>query len=255
MTRAWLCGLLWLCRAAAALAQAPFVTDDAGVTERGRWHFELVDQWAELTPAERPATAQSTTVLNLGFGLAPGVELGCDVPWIAIAGAGAKASGWGDLDFYVKWHLTDGRGRRPAWAAVGAFESATGDSTKGLGSGVSDRALGLIAEWSGVAGFDLRSNLGVVFSGNSLTGEVGLRTRGRIWTANLSATRELEHWALGIELTGARGERDSAEAREARLQAGARWSLGAGRTLAASVQRGWFATPPWQLQLGVILDP
>ncbi len=246
-----------LCFAAGALAQAPFTTDDAGVTARRGWHFELFDQAADLPPADAPATAQNTLVLNVGFGLAPGFELGCDVPWITIAGAdagGGDVRGVGDLNLYLKWRFYEGSGGLPSWAAVGAVESPTGDEARGLGSGVSDETLNLVAEWLDLAGADLRANLGVVFAGNSKTGEVGLESDGRIWTAGLSLTREGRRLALGGELTGARGELDSAAARELRLQLGGRWTMGERLGLAAAVQRGWYATPPWQLQLGLIVD-
>jgi len=246
-----------LCCAAGALAQAPFTTDDAAVTGRHGWHFELFDQAADLPSADAPATAQNTLVLNLGFGLASGLELGCDVPWITIAGAaagGGDVRGVGDLNLYLKWRFYEGSGGWPAWAAVGAVETPTGDETRGLGSGVSDQTLNLVAEWLDLAGTDLRANLGIVFAGNSKTGEVGLEADGRIWTAGVSLTREGERLALGGELTGARGELDSTAARELRLQLGGRWAVGERLGLAAGVQRGWYATPPWQLQLGLILD-
>lgn len=246
-----------LCCATGALAQAPFTTDDAGVTGRHGWHFELFDQAADLPAADAPATSQNTLVLNVGFGLAPGFELGCDLPWITIAGAdvdGGDVRGVGDLNLYLKWRFYDGSGGWPAWAAVAAVETPTGDETRGLGSGVSDQTLNVVAEWLGLAGADLRANLGIVFAGNSKTGEVGLEADGRIWTAGVSLTREGERLALGGELTGARGELDSLAARELRLQLGGRWAVSERLGLAAGAQRGWYATPPWQLQLGLILD-
>ena len=80
-------GLFWLLPSP-AVAQAPFATDDAGVTPAGAWHFELFLSEADLQPLDRPATGQTTLVASAAYGLFGRLELGIDAPWIAIDQAG-----------------------------------------------------------------------------------------------------------------------------------------------------------------------
>ena len=242
--------------AAPALGQAPFTTDDAGTTAPRRFHLELAAAFAELPAADRPAHAQQTLVTSIALGLGDRVEVGIDWPWIAIRSIDAPdAVGSGDLNTYLKWRILDASGRRPALALVGALELPTGEERRGLGSGERDETLYGIVEWSGPGRVDLRANLGVVFAGNSLTGDVGLRSDSRIWIGGVSGTVEGERLALGVELTGAVGQLAGELTREVRLQAGARRALGPRAALALAVQRGWHAAPPWQASLGLVLDP
>lgn len=242
--------------AASARAQAPFVTDDAGTTPARRLHLELFAVGSDLPDADHPASAQRTLVSSLALGLSGSVEIGFDWPWIGIRSDGAgDVAGGGDLNLYLKWRWLEPAGRRPALALVGAVEMPTGDESKGLGSGVRDETLNAVAEWTGVHGLDLRANLGVVFAGNSLTGRVGLTSDSRIGTIGLSVTAERERFAVGGELSGAVGRLLGERTREVRVQAGTRLALGRRWALGLALQRGWYAAPPWQAALGVIVDP
>lgn len=259
LTRRGLAGLalaLAAGAAASARAQAPFATDDAGTTPARRLHFEVFAVGSDLPDADHPASAQRTLVTSLALGLSGSVEVGLDWPWIGIRSDGAAdVAGGGDLNLYAKWRWLEAAGRRPALALVGAVELPSGDQGKGLGSGERDETLNAVAEWRGVGGLDLRANLGVVFAGNSLTGKVGLATDSHIGTAGFSVTAERERHAAGVELTGAFGRLAGERTREIRLQTGLRWTLGPRSALGAAVQRGWYAAPPWQATLGLILDP
>ncbi|MEI9812041.1 MAG: hypothetical protein WDO18_04925 [Acidobacteriota bacterium] len=69
---------------ATALAQQPFYTDDADVTERHRFHLEISNQQSWLQRSALPATKQSTTVFQLNYGLTSNFEIGMDGPLIAL---------------------------------------------------------------------------------------------------------------------------------------------------------------------------
>ncbi len=240
----------------AAWSQAPLVTDDAAVTPLHAWHLELFQQYADLAAAAAPATAQETTVVGLAWGVLPGLELGFDVPWIAIHGAGTVAGG-GDFDLTAKWLLRAAEGDRRTALAVGfAVELPTGNADRGLGSGVADVDLTLIAERRIASTLALRGNLGLQFAGNTLTGAVGSPDRGRVLAGGVSLTADLTpRLQLVCETTGYQGRKSDAGDRELRLQAGLVYARSPHLSVAFTVQRGWLAAPPWVGQLGVVIDP
>jgi hypothetical protein len=86
-----------------------------------------------------------------------------------------------------------------------AVEVPTGDSGTQLGSGVFDYRLIAIAQKTLSPRVTLRVNQGLLFSGNTLTGVVGLRAQGVVYLAGVSLVRRFTpRLSLGVEVTGAR---------------------------------------------------
>ena len=64
--------------AATTAAQQPFITDDAGATEKGHFHFQFSNQLDLLHRDALPATRQNTAVVELEYGLLDGLKIGVD---------------------------------------------------------------------------------------------------------------------------------------------------------------------------------
>src|SRR5688500_3390246 len=62
----------------------PFLTDDADVPARGKFHLEVTNQFSILQRSAFPNLRQNAVVFQLNYGLLEGLELGVDSPWIAI---------------------------------------------------------------------------------------------------------------------------------------------------------------------------
>lgn len=237
-------------------AQAPLVTDDAAVAAARAVHVELFGQFAGLPASVRPATAQHTLVLTMGYGVGSRLEVGFDFPLIAIVRPPQTVLGTGDLNVTAKYML-----RAPAdalaarFAVAGAVEVPTGDVQRGFGSGVADYNVNLIGEWRRGPATTLRLNGGVQFAGNTLTGLIGSPDRGVVLSAGGSAEYAVTpRLALAGELTGYQGRSASAVDRELRTQGALSYALSDAKVLAVSLQRGWFASPRWTLQVGVAFD-
>ena len=115
--------------------------------------------------------------------------------------------GVGDTNLAVKWNFRRERGtsRWPALTIAFAVEVPTGDSSTQLGSGVFDYRLIAIAQKTLSPRIKLRVNQGLLFSGNTLTGVVGLRGQGFVYLAGVSLVRRFaRRLSLGVELTAAR---------------------------------------------------
>jgi hypothetical protein len=236
-------------------AQAPLATDDAATTAPQAWHVELFQQHATLPVAALPATTQDTSVVAVAWGLLPRLEVGFDVPWIAIHG-GESVSGGGDLDLTAKWRLHLAKDEHSsAFALALAIELPTGDADRGLGSGVTDVDLTLIGERRVARAVVLRGNLALQFAGNTLTGALGSADRGQVLGGGVSLTADLTpRLQLVSEATGYQGRESDATDRELRLAAGLVFARSPRMSLAFTVQHGWFQSPPWVFQLGVVLD-
>jgi hypothetical protein len=241
--------------ATAAGAQAPLVTDDAGVTPPAAWHLELFEQHAELPRADAPARSQDTTVLSFAWGCGHHFEIGFDAPWIVIHSA-PTVRGIGDLDVSAKFSLHELNDSNKTGLGVSlAYEMPTGNASNGLGSGLADGVVNLIGERRLGAATVLRGNFGVQFFGNTLTGAVGSRVRGQVASSGWSITQDLSEKLQAVfEVTGYQGRQGDASDRELRLQGGLVRTLSPHVALAAAVQRGWYATPTWTAQLGIVLD-
>ena len=70
-----------------ALAQQPFYTDDADVTDRGKFHLEFSNQYSWLQPSAFPNLRQNAAVVQLNYGLLERLEVGIDSPLLAVFNA------------------------------------------------------------------------------------------------------------------------------------------------------------------------
>ena len=136
-----------------ACAQQPFFTDDADVTAKGGFHFELSNQFSLLQDTAFPNQRQNALVYQLNYGLRDGLEISIDSPYLVIINARQTISprvpvGVGDTNVAVKWNFRQERdtSRWPALTMAYAVEVPTGDTSTQLGSGVFDYRLIAIAQ-------------------------------------------------------------------------------------------------------------
>ena len=258
-----LCLLVALSGAARpARAQQPFYTDDADVTERGQFSFEAINEFDVLHSSARPALRQNTTVFTLSYGLFRRAEVSVSAPLIAIfneRGASPRSvTGVGDTSFQLKYNfLREREGSRwPALTVTFSLEAPTGSVEKGTGSGLVDYSLNGILQKSVTDQTTLRLNGGLVFAGNTTTGAVGLRTRGRVFTGGASVVRQFSgRLALGAELTGALARNADLSRKLLQGQIGGNYTLNDRMTLDFGVLAGRYAASPrLGAQLGVSVD-
>jgi hypothetical protein len=195
---------------AIAKAQQPFYTDNADVTDKKKFHVQIGNEYDILQRSAYPSLRQNTTVFELDYGLWNGVEIGVDGPLIAISNSRIVAPktifGFGDLDFHIKYNFHKERegSRLPALTATVNVELPTGDTSKQLGSGVMDIFLNGILQKSLTKKTTLRVNTGILFSGNTTTGEIGIKSRGKVFVGGVSLVKQITpKLDLGAELTGA----------------------------------------------------
>lgn len=202
-------GLFFLA-SAAVQAQQPFVTDDADVTPKGRFHFEFSNEFDLLQRSAFPNLKQNTADFELDYGVFEGVEIGLAAPLLTIfngTGTNPKTvTGVGDLNLSVKYNFRKEQenSRVPALTLAFNFELPTGDTERQLGSGLADFSLNGILQKSLNQRTKLRLNGGILFSGNEATGAIGIKSRGTVYTAGGSLVRQFTpKLQLGVELTGA----------------------------------------------------
>ncbi len=171
-------------------AQLPFYTDDTGVTEPGKWHFEFFNEYDALQ-LQYPNLRQNTANFKLNYGLPHGLEVDLDAPYLAInrAPGNLPSTGLGDTNLGIKWSFhKESRGSWvPALAASLYIELPTGDARQQLGSGLADYWLNSIGQKSISDKTRITGNIGFLFAGNTSTGVIGtLNTRGHVYTGGLS---------------------------------------------------------------------
>lgn len=193
-----------------AFAQQPFVTDDADVATYHRWHLESNNEFDILSHDVYPGLRQDTQTVKFSFGALHNVEAGMDFPLITIFNSKAAAIttpfGFGDFDFSVKWKFRDeGKGLlRPALATSLNIELPTGNAHNGLGSGIADYYLNGIVQKTLTDKTAVHINAGIYFAGNTLTGLVGVRQRGLLFTSGASLVHQFtQRLDLGAEINGA----------------------------------------------------
>lgn len=245
-----------------ARAQQPFATDDAGVTAKGRWHFEYYNQYADLPHSALPDVWQDTNNFVIQYGLLPNLEVNVDFPILVIhRNEGApldSAFGLGDTDLAAKFRLVneDETGVRPAFAVIGAVELPTGDAKTQLGSGFTDVVLNTVTQKRFFEATVVHLNVGYQFSGNTLTGAIGIRTPGHIVTGGLSVVQTMSPTLLlGVDVNGAQVRTAHGVNRELQLTLGGSLSLPRKMTLDFAFLAGRYDSPRYGILLGMTYSP
>ena len=253
-----LAGVLSIC--APLHAQLPFYTDDTGVTEAGKWHFEFFNEYDALQ-LQYPNLRQNTANFKLNYGLPHDLEVDLDAPYLSInrAPGNQPSSGLGDTNLGIKWGFhKESRGSWiPALAASLYIELPTGDAHQQLGSGLADYWLNAIGQKSISDKTRITGNLGFLFAGNTSTGVVGTRnTRGHVYTAGLSLLHDFTpKLTLGGELYG--GYADDGNLGRSQLQAmtGGQFEIRHGVSFCFGLLGGrYVASPRIGGQIGVAMD-
>ena len=189
-------------------AQQPFYTDDAGTTAKHTFHFEFFNEFDRLQTEQAPNRHQNTASFKVNYGLTDSIELDLDNPYLSILrdrfADPPLYHGVGDTNLGVKWAFHKETPRSPAFSATMYFEFPTGDSSRSLGSGLTDYWLNGIAQKTFAKNTKVTANGGILFAGNTSVGLIGIQTRGRVYTGGLSAVRKYtEKLSFGLEATGA----------------------------------------------------
>jgi Putative MetA-pathway of phenol degradation len=247
--------------AAPVHAQIPFYTDDTSLTAPGTLHLEIFDEYDGLQSSQFPDERQNTANIKLNFSPWRHVELDLDVPYITIQRApGAESSrGVGDTNLGAKWSLREPTpdSNRPTFAISFYVEFPTGDSRQELGSGLTDYWLNFIVQKPVSDATRINLNLGLLFSGNTSTGALGIQTRrGQVYTGGASVLHDLTpRLTVGAEIYG--GVSDGAGQDKTQLQGmfGAQYAIRDGLTLSLGVLGGKYgATPQIGGQIGIAVD-
>ena len=190
-------------------AQQPFYTDDAHVADLHHWHVESNNEYDFLPKDSFPNLRQDTQTIKFSVGAFKNCEVGMDFPLITIFNQPGFALGTplglGDMDFSMKYRLHEEKegARMPAFTVSLNLEPPTGNPKKQLGSGLMDYYLNSILEKTLTKKTTLRLNGGATFAGNTLTGAIGIKTRGTIFTGGTSLVRQFTpKLDLGVEVTG-----------------------------------------------------
>lgn len=247
--------------AAPAVGQQPFYTDNADVTDRRKIHFQLSNEFDALQRSAYPSLRQNTTVFELDYGLVKNLEIGVDGPLIAIGNSRIVSPrtpfGFGDLDLHIKYNFLKERegSRRPALAATFAVELPTGDAADQLGSGLTDYFLNGILQKSLTGKTTFRLNGGVLFAGSTATGDVGIKTRGTVFTTGGSLVKQFTpKLDLGIEVVGAVERGTALSAGQLQTQVGGNYQFTRQASFDFGVVAGKFNSPRLGLQLGISVD-
>ena len=91
-------------------AQQPFITDDADVTEKGKFHFEFSNQHDVLKTSAFPTKRQNTASFELAYGLIKNVEISIETPLLTLVNdrqtaANHLVTGIGDINLAMKYNF------------------------------------------------------------------------------------------------------------------------------------------------------
>ena len=254
--------IIFGCSCLPARAQQPFVTDDADVTPRHKLHFEFSNEFDWLQRSAFPSLRQNTADFELDYGLFENVEIGFESPVLTIvndrSGPFRSATGIGDSNISLKYNFLKERegSRRPALAIVLNLELPTGDTSRQLGSGLSDFNINGILQKSITKKTVFRFNSGVLFSGNETTGELGLRARGLVLTGGASLVRSFTpKLDLGVEVNGARAKNADLGKGRLMFSFGGNYGLSDKMSFDFALVAGRFtASPRVGVQVGISVD-
>ena len=251
--------LLWVLLPSPVSAQAPFYTDDTGVTEPGMLHVEASDEFDELQSTQYPDLRQNAANLKVNLGLPNGFELDVDAPYLTIERKyGSRSSqGIGDTNLGVKWRLPAGSATSPTFAVSFYTEFPTGDHRQELGSGLIDYWLNLIAQVPVSERTRFNVNLGVLFAGNTSTGVVGIETRrGHVYVGGFSVLHDLSpRLTIGTEVFGARADTNGLHRTQLQAMLGAQYAIRDGMAVYCGLIAGAYsASPRMGGQIGITMD-
>lgn len=254
--------LLLVFGAATVHAQQPFVTDDADVTPKGKFHFEFSNEFDLLQKSAFPNLKQNTADFEVDYGLFERVELGVAAPLLTIfnaAGTSPKTvTGIGDMNVSVKYNFLSERenSRLPAMTIAVNFELPTGDTDRQLGSGLADFYINGILQKSVGKKTKLRLNGGILFSGNETTGVIGLKSRGTVFTAGGSLVKQFTpKLQLGMELTGAMTKQFELGKGHLQTLLGGNYQFKSNASFDFGIVAGKYAASPRAgVQLGISVD-
>lgn len=243
-------------------AQQPFYTDDSDVTPKGHFHFEFSNEVDLLQRSSFPNLKQNTADFELDYGLFEGLEIGIEAPLLAIFNAREAVPripvGIGDTNLSVKYNFRrEGEhSRLPAMALAVNVELPTGDTKRQLGSGLADYYLNGVLQKSLSKKTKLRLNGGILFSGNTTTGVIGIKSRGTVFTGAGSIVKQVTpKLDLGVELTGAVSRDLQLGKGQLQTLVGGNYALSQRVTFDFGVVGGKFAASPRAgVQLGLSID-
>ena len=248
--------------AAPIFAQQPFLTDDAEVTPKTEWHFEYFNQYAVLSKDAAPDLRQNWSNFVIQYGLLEGLEVNIDFPILYIqrdtSSTLGSAFGLGDTDFAAKYKIVkeDPQGIRPAITVNAAVEVPTGDKNNQLGSGYTDVDFNSIFQKTFAETTAVHLNLGYQISGNTLTGAIGIRTPGHIFTAGLSVVQAVSQTlSLGIDLNGAHTRTASTFGRQLQVTVGGNYQFAKTATFDFALLAGWYSAPRFGVLIGTSFTP
>jgi len=245
------------------IAQQPFLTDDTDTAKGRHFHLELFTEHDLLQRSAYPAVRQNTTRFQLSYGLLDRLEVGLDSPMISIHNAPVSKTsdsfGFGDLDLQLKCRIFAEKdsSTRPALTVGFYVELPTGNPRNQLGSGLADYWLNGIVQKTLTTRLTYRLNSGVLFSGNTLTGVIGIRSAlGIVFTGSSSLTVMLSNrWLVGGEVCGALTQRFDLGKGQLQVQTGAKFALRRSITLDFAVTRGKFeGSPRFGGAVGISID-
>ena len=245
-----------------APAQQPFYTDDADVTPKGKFHFEFSNEFDLLQRSSYPSLKQNTADFELNYGLFEGVEISIASPLLTIYNAQGTspriAFGVGDTSLSVKYNFRKERegSHLPAMTVSLNVELPTGDASRQLGSGLTDVDLNGILQKSLTRKTKLRLNGGILFAGNTTTGVIGIKNRGRVFTGGASLVKQFTpKLNLGAEVTGAVTSNFQLSRGQLQTLVGGNYAVRKNLTFDFGVVAGRFpASPRAGLQLGISVD-
>jgi hypothetical protein len=249
--------------AAPLSAQLPFYTDDPAVTKRGTFHFEFFNEFDALHHGQYPSLRQNTTNFKLNYGLPYNLEVDLDSPYLsifrALGSVPQTSAGIGDTNLGMKWNFRKeaDASRVPAMGVTFYVEFPTGDKYQQLGSGESDYWFNFIAQKHLSGKNRLTVNAGIVFAGDTSTGDLGIHSvRGRVYAGGLSLLRDFNaKWTLGAELYGGFTNSPGLSRSQFQILAGGMYEVRKGLTLDFGLLGGKFvASPRIGAQLGFSVD-
>jgi hypothetical protein len=260
--RRWFLSLVALITfCAVAKGQQPFTTDDADVTPKTGFHFELSNQFDLLQRSSFPNLRANTAEFELGYGLADGLEVGIAARWLTIfnaSGSGPRrVSGISHSRLTVKYNFLKERegSRLPAMAMTFSVGLPTGEGRR-LGAGLSDFYFNGILQKSITQKTKLRLNGGVLSSRYPLTGPLELSTRSTVYTGAGSLIKQVtEKFNFGFEVTGVATRKRDRSKGQLQTLLGGNYALRQNLTFDFAVVAGRFAASPRAgVQLGMSVD-